>query len=158
MDAKDRKILELLQLDASLPLAEIARAVNLSATPCWKRIQRLKNDGVIRKQVVLVDPKKLGYGAVAFVMVRTNQHNTEWLERFAAAVQRIPEIVEVYRVTGEMDYLLRVVVPDIQGLDKVYHKLIDAVEMFDVSSSFAMEEIKYSTAVPVDLTDPADDP
>jgi Lrp/AsnC family transcriptional regulator len=150
MDATDRKILQLLQNDASMPIGEIAEAVNLSATPCWKRIQRLKKDGVIRKQVVLCDPKKMGYGAVAFVTVRTNQHNAIWLERFAAAVQRIPEIVEVYRMTGEIDYLLRVVVRDIEGLDAVYHKLIHSVEMFDVSSSFAMEEIKYSTAVPVD--------
>lgn len=150
MDAIDRKILQLLQDDASQPLAEIAHAVNLSATPCWKRIQRLKKDGVIRKQVVLCDPKKLGYGAVAFVTVRTNQHNAAWLERFASVVQQIPEIVEVYRMTGDIDYLLRVVVRDIEGLDAVYHRLIHSVEMFDVSSSFAMEQIKYSTAVPVD--------
>lgn len=154
MDAVDRRILELLQADASLALSEIAKAVNLSATPCWNRIQRLKKDGVIRGQVTLVDPKKLGYGAVAFIMVRTNQHSSEWLKRFAAAVQSIPQVLEVYRMTGELDYLLRVVVPDIEGLDHVYHKLINSVELFDVSSSFAMEVIKYSTAIPLDLDRP----
>ena len=150
MDLIDRKILGLLQDDASRPLSEIAAHVNLSSTPCWKRIQRLKKDGVIRKQVVLCDSKKLGYGAVVFVAVRTNQHSEAWLERFAAAVMQIPEIVEVYRMSGEVDYLLRVVIGDIGGYDAVYRKLIRSVDLSDVSSSFAMEEIKYSTALPVD--------
>ena len=141
----------LLQDNADRPLNELAEAVNLTPTPCWKRIQKLQASGVIRKKVVLCDPVKLNLGLTAFVAVRTTQHNEQWLRKFAAAVQSIPEIVEAYRMSGEIDYMLRVVVSDIQGYDTVYRKLIRAVELFDVSSSFAMERIKYSTALPVDF-------
>lgn len=151
MDRIDKKLLGLLQEDADRPLAELAEAVNLTPTPCWKRIQKLQQQGVIRKKVVLCDPVKLNLGLTAFVAVRTTQHNEQWLRKFAAAVQSIPEIVEAYRMSGEIDYMLRIVVPDIQGYDTVYRKLIRAVELFDVSSSFAMERIKYSTALPVDF-------
>ena len=151
MDKIDRKLLTLLQDNADRPLNELADAVNLTPTPCWKRIQKLQQAGVIRKKVVLCDPAKLNLGLTAFVAVRTTQHNEQWLRKFAAAVQSIPEIVEAYRMSGEIDYLLRVVVSDIQGYDVVYRKLIRAVELFDVSSSFAMERIKYSTALPVDF-------
>ncbi|MBK7470894.1 MAG: Lrp/AsnC family transcriptional regulator [Betaproteobacteria bacterium] len=151
MDRIDKKLLALLQEDADRPLAELAEAVNLTPTPCWKRIQKLQQLGVIRKKVVLCDPAKLNLGLTAFVAVRTTQHNEQWLRKFAAAVQSIPEIVEAYRMSGEIDYMLRIVVPDIQGYDTVYRKLIRAVELFDVSSSFAMERIKYSTALPVDF-------
>ena len=151
MDRIDKKLLGLLQEDADRPLAELAEAVNLTPTPCWKRIQKLQQQGVIRKKVVLCDPVKLNLGLTAFVAVRTTQHNEQWLRKFAAAVQSIPEIVEAYRMSGEIDYMLRIVVPDIQGYDTVYRKLIRAVELFDVSSSFAMERIKYSTALPVDV-------
>ncbi|MBP8297227.1 MAG: Lrp/AsnC family transcriptional regulator [Burkholderiales bacterium] len=151
MDRIDKKLLALLQEDADRPLAELAEAVNLTPTPCWKRIQKLQQQGVIRKKVVLCDPVKLNLGLTAFVAVRTTQHNEQWLRKFAAAVQSIPEIVEAYRMSGEIDYMLRIVVPDIQGYDTVYRKLIRAVELFDVSSSFAMERIKYSTALPVDF-------
>jgi Lrp/AsnC family transcriptional regulator len=151
MDRIDKKLLSLLQDDADRPLNELAEAVNLTPTPCWKRIQKLQQQGVIRKKVVLCDPVKLNLGLTAFVAVRTTQHNEQWLRKFAAAVQAIPEIVEAYRMSGEIDYMLRVVVPDIQGYDIVYRKLIRAVELFDVSSSFAMERIKYSTALPVDF-------
>ncbi len=151
MDKIDRKLLALLQDNADRPLNELANAVNLTPTPCWKRIQKLQASGVIRKKVVLCDPVKLNLGLTAFVAVRTTQHNEQWLRKFAAAVQSIPEIVEAYRMSGEIDYLLRVVVSDIQGYDAVYRKLIRAVELFDVSSSFAMERIKYSTALPVDF-------
>ena len=149
MDKIDRQILAILQGDASVPISEIGERVHLSQTPCWKRIQKLKDEGVIRKQVVLCDPQKLGYGTTVFVAIRTNQHNEPWLRKFAAAVQGIPEIVEVYRMSGDVDYLLRVVVPDIRGYDEVYKRLIKAVELVDVSSSFAMEQIKFSTAIPV---------
>ena len=149
MDKIDRQILSILQSDASVPVAEIAERVHLSQTPCWKRIQRLKDEGVIRKQVALCDPQKLGYGTTVFVAIRTNQHNDAWLRKFAAAMQGIPEIVEAYRMSGEVDYLLRVVVGDIRGYDEVYKRLIKAVELVDVSSSFAMEQIKFSTAIPV---------
>ena len=151
MDRIDKKLLILLQEDADRPLNELAEAVNLTPTPCWKRVQKLQQQGVIRKKVVLCDPVKLNLGLTAFVAVRTTQHNEQWLRKFAAAVQSIPEIVEAYRMSGEIDYMLRVVVPDIQGYDTVYRKLIRAVELFDVSSSFAMERIKYSTALPVDF-------
>ncbi|MGE0807495.1 MAG: Lrp/AsnC family transcriptional regulator [Burkholderiaceae bacterium] len=149
MDEIDRKILALLQEDATLPIAQIAKRVELSPTPCWKRIQKLKEDGIIAKQVVLCDPKKLGLGTTVFVSVRTNRHNDAWLQKFAKAVAEIPQIVEVYRMSGDIDYLLRVVVRDIDGYDEVYKRLIKMVELHDVSSSFAMEQIKFSTALPI---------
>ena len=151
MDTIDRKLLALLQDDADRPLTELADAVNLTATPCWKRIQRLQRNGVIRKKVVLCEPAKLNLGLTAFVAVRTLQHNEQWLRKCAAAVQAIPEIVEAYRMSGDIDYMLRIVVPDIAGYDAVYRKLIRSVELSDVSSSFAMERLKYSTALPVDF-------
>jgi Lrp/AsnC family transcriptional regulator len=149
MDRTDRRILALLQEDATLPVAELARRVQLSQTPCWKRLQKLKASGVIRKQVALCDPGKLGLGTTVFVAVRTSQHNDAWLRKFDAAVKTIPEIVEVYRMSGEVDYLLRVVTSDIAGYDAVYRRLIKAVELSDVSSSFAMETIKSTTALPL---------
>ena len=151
VDDIDRRILTVLQQDAALPISEIAARVGLSSSPCWKRIQKLKDDGVITGQVVLCDPAKLDLNTTVFVKVSTNQHSESWLERFAAAVREIPEIVDVYRMTGDMDYLLRVVVRDIQGYDSVYKRLIRSCELFDVSSSFAMERIKYSTALPLQV-------
>ena len=151
MDRIDRKLLELLQEDADRPLNELAEAVHLTPTPCWKRIQKLQQTGVIQRKVVLCDPVKMNLGLTAFVAVRTTQHSEAWLRKFAAAVQSIPEIVEAYRMSGEIDYMLRIVVTDIQGYDTVYRKLIRAVDLSDVSSSFAMERLKYSTALPVDF-------
>lgn len=151
MDKIDRKLLSLLQDDADRPLNELADAVHLTATPCWKRLQRLQSQGVIRKKVVLCDPEKLNLGLTAFVAVRTQQHNEQWLRKFATAVQSIPEIVEAYRMSGDIDYMLRIVVTGIAGYDAVYKKLIRAVELSDVTSSFAMERLKYSTALPVDF-------
>jgi len=151
MDKIDRKLLALLQDDADRPLNALAEAVHLTPTPCWKRIQRLQREGVIRKKVVLCEPAKLNLGLTAFVAVRTTQHSDAWLKKFAAAVQTIPEIVEAYRMSGDIDYMLRIVVPDIAGYDAVYRRLIRAVELSDVSSSFAMERLKYSTALPVDF-------
>ncbi|HYE50208.1 MAG TPA: Lrp/AsnC family transcriptional regulator [Azospirillaceae bacterium] len=150
MDAIDRKILRLLQEDASLPVAEVAERVGLSTTPCWRRIQRLEADGVIRKRVALVDRDKVRVGLTVFVAVRTNQHTADWMQRFAEAVERIPEVVEFYRLSGTVDYMLRVVVPDIPAYDAVYKRLVAAVPLYDVSSMIAMEQIKYTTAVPVD--------
>jgi Lrp/AsnC family transcriptional regulator len=149
MDVIDKKLIELLQQDATMPVAELAQRVNLSQTPCWKRVQRLKEMGVIRAQVALCDAKKLGVGTTVFVAVRTNQHTEAWAQSFARALDEIPEIVEAYRMSGETDYLLRVVVSDIDDYDRVYKQLIRAVPLFDVSSSFAMEQLKYSTALPV---------
>lgn len=155
LDDIDRQILALLQEDASLPVSEIAARVGLSTTPCWKRIHNLKEEGVIARQVVLCDPDKLQLGTTVFVEVSTNQHNETWLASFAKAVQSIPEIVEVYRMSGDVDYLLRVVVADIKGYDAVYKRLIKACQLHDVSSSFAMERIKYSTALPIVVSPPA---
>ncbi|CAM2144512.1 DNA-binding transcriptional activator DecR [Pararobbsia alpina] len=149
MDQIDRRLLELLQRDATTPVAELAQQVNLSQTPCWKRVQRLKENGVIRSQVALCDARKLGVGTTVFVSVRTNQHNEAWAQQFTDMVSTIPEVVEVYRMSGETDYLLRVVVSDIDDYDRIYKRLIRDVPLHDVSSSFAMEQIKYSTALPV---------
>ncbi len=150
LDRIDRKILTCLQRDATLPVAEIAERVGLSTTPCWRRIQRLERDGVIAGRVALLDPDKLNLGVTVFVHIRTAQHNAAWLEKFAAAVAAIPEIVELYRMSGDIDYLMRVVVPDIAGYDAIYQRLIATVELSDVSSTFAMERIKHTTALPVD--------
>ncbi|VCU69250.1 Leucine-responsive regulatory protein [Pigmentiphaga humi] len=150
MDKKDRNILSILQEDATLSVNEIAERVSLSPTACWKRVQRLTQEGVIRKQVCLLDDRKLGVGVTVFVAVKTNHHDLQWLQKFAAGVRDMPEVVEFYRMSGDIDYLLKVVVPDIQGFDLVYKKLIQVVELFDVSSSFAMEELKYTTALPLD--------
>ena len=149
LDHKDRQILDLLQRDATLPVADIAERVGLSRTPCWRRIRELEKHGYIRQRVALLDRAKLGAGITVFVAVKTNQHNAKWLERFRRAVNELPEIVEAYRLSGETDYLLRIVVPDIQGFDSVYQKLIELVDFSDVSSSFSMEELKFTTAIPV---------
>ena len=150
MDATDRQILACLQEDATMPVAEIARRVGLSSTPCWRRIQKLEEAKVIRARVALLDSKRVNVGTTAFVSVRTNQHSVEWLERFAAVVREMPEVVEFYRMSGAVDYLLRVVVPDIEAYDRFYKRLIARIELSDVSSSFAMEQIKYTTALPLD--------
>ncbi|MBM3542815.1 MAG: Lrp/AsnC family transcriptional regulator [Alphaproteobacteria bacterium] len=158
MDRFDKKILAALQDDASPSLATLAERVGLSPSPCWRRVQALEAAGVIRKRVALLDRARLNVGVTAFVAVRTNQHNAQWYERFAKAVEQVPEIVEFYRMSGEIDYLLRVVVPDIAAYDDVYKRLTSKIELFDVSSSFAMEEIKYTTAIPLDYLEPADRP
>lgn len=153
MDQIDKKILECLQLDATQPVAEIAEKVGLSTTPCWRRIQKMEEAGVIRSRVALLDGNKLNVGVTVFVAVRTNEHSLEWFERFSKAVAEIPEVVEFYRMSGEIDYMLRVVVPDIAAYDTVYKKLIEKVSLTDVSSSFAMEQIKYTTALPLTYLD-----
>ena len=150
LDGMDRKILDILQKDCTLPVAEVGKRVGLSTTPCWRRIQKLEEAKVIRARVALLDRRQLNVGVTVFVSVRTNQHSVAWLERFAAAVADLPEVVEFYRMSGEIDYLLRVVVPDIAAYDRFYQKLIAKIELSDVSSSFAMEQIKYTTALPLD--------
>jgi Lrp/AsnC family transcriptional regulator len=145
----DQKILNLLQEDATLSVAEIGERVGLSTTPCWRRIQNLEKAGIIQGRVTLLDAEKLNVGVTVFVAIRTNQHSLDWLEKFAAAVSKLPEVVEFYRMSGDVDYLLRVVVPDIAGYDAVYKRLISAVDLSDVSSSFAMEKIKSTTALPL---------
>ncbi len=149
LDSIDSKILAILQVDAEQQIAQIAEQVGLSTTPCWRRIQRMKEAGVIKGQVTLVDPKKVNVGVTVFVQVRTSTHTQKWFDQFRAAVQAIPEVVEFYRMSGDVDYLLRVVVPDIAAYDAVYKRLIAGTNLFDVSSSFAMEEIKFTTALPL---------
>ena len=155
MDQIDKQILMQLQHNAAQPVADIARKVGLSATPCWRRIQRMEETGIIRKRVALLDSKAIGVGMSVFVAVRTDQHNSEWLKNFAGMVAEMDEVVEFYRMSGEVDYLLRVVVPDMSAYDNFYRKLIANVKLTDVSSSFAMEEIKYTTALPLPEVDDA---
>jgi Lrp/AsnC family transcriptional regulator len=149
MDDLDFTLLQILQEDATLKVAEIAEKVGLSSTPCWRRIQKLEEEGVIRKRVALLDPVKLQVGVTVFIAIPTNQHNAAWVKKFSAIVMSIPEIVEFYRMSGDVDYLLRAVVPDIAGYDAVYKRLIEKIELGDVSSSFAMEQIKFTTALPL---------
>ena len=151
MDPIDKHILNLLQTDAGLPVADIAQRVGLTVTPCWQRIKRLYANGVIRRRVALLDPLKVGAGISVFVTVRTNQHDADWLTTFAETVAPMPEVLEFYRMSGEADYLLRVVVPDIESYDAFYKKLTASVALTDVSSSFAMEQIKYTTMMPISL-------
>jgi len=150
LDRMDRKILDILQRDCTLPVAEIGKQVGLSTTPCWRRIQKLEEAGVIQRRVALLDPKKVNVGVTVFVSITTSHHTQEWLERFHAAVADLPEVVEFYRMSGQVDYLLRVVVPDIERYDNFYKKLIAKIELSDVSSAFAMEQMKYTSALPLD--------
>jgi Lrp/AsnC family transcriptional regulator len=149
MDAIDRKILSALQDDASLSVAEIGNRVGLSSTPCWKRIQRLEAEGVIRKRVALIDQDKVGLGITVFVSVETGDHSQDWLDRFADTVGAMPEVMEFHRMAGDVDYMLRVVVPDIAGYDAFYKRLIATVPLKNVTSRFAMERIKSTTALPI---------
>jgi Lrp/AsnC family transcriptional regulator, cysteine-sensing transcriptional activator len=149
MDAIDRKILAVLQVDASLSVAEIGQRVGLSSTPCWKRIQRLEADGVIQKRVALVDQDKVGLGVTVFVSIETDDHSEEWLRNFAEVIGAMPEVMEFYRMSGDVDYMLRVVVPDIQGWDRLYKRMIAAVPLKNVTSRFAMEKIKSTTVLPL---------
>ena len=146
MDKIDRKILTLLQKDATMPVAEIGRKVGLSTTPCWRRIQKMEEDGVIRGRVAVLDPVKVNAGVTVFMAVKTNEHNEAWMRKFSGVIDEFPEVVEFYRMSGDVDYLLRVVVPDIAAYDAFYKKLIGKIALTDVSSSFAMGQIKYTTA------------
>jgi Lrp/AsnC family transcriptional regulator, cysteine-sensing transcriptional activator len=149
MDAIDRKILAVVQQDASLSVAEIGQRVGLSSTPCWKRLQRLEADGVITKRVALIAPEKVGLGITVFVSIETGDHSNEWLKKFADVVSAMPEVMEFYRMAGDVDYMLRVVVADIAGYDAFYKKLIATVPLKNVTSRFAMERIKSTTALPI---------
>ena len=149
LDAIDLKLLELLQQDGAMQVVDLAQQVGLSQTPCWRRIQRLKEAGVITRNVMLVHREKVNVGVTVFVSVRTSTHSQEWFDRFRSKVEVMPEVVEFYRMSGEVDYLLRVVVPDIAAYDKVYKRLIADMQLLDVSSSFAMEELKFTTALPL---------
>jgi len=149
MDTIDRKILAVLQENAALSVADIGQRVGLSSTPCWKRIQRLEADGVIVKRVALVDQDRIGLGISVFVSIETGDHSQDWLDRFAKTVTAMPEVMEFYRMAGDVDYMLRVVAPDIAGYDAFYKRLIAAVPLKNVTSRFAMEKIKSTTALPI---------
>ena len=149
MDDLDRKILTLLQGDASMTISELSEAVGLSTTPLWKRVQKMEKRRIIRKKVTLINQAEVGLKLTGFVSIRTNDHDDAWLEKFNDAVQAIPEIIEVYRMAGEVDYLLKVVAPDMEGYDRVYRRLINGVKLSDVSASFSMEVVKATTILPL---------
>ena len=151
MDSTDRKILAILQEDASLSVADVAAKVNLSQTPCWRRIQKLTDSGVITKRVALVDPDALGLGLTVFVEIETGDHSKDWLGKFAAAIKEMPEVMEIYRMAGDVDYMLRITVPNMAAVDTFYQRLISLVPLKNVTSRFAMERVKYTTAYPVDV-------
>ena len=151
MDSTDRKILNLLQTDASLTVKQIAQQIALSGTPGWKRIQTLEQNGFIRASVALLAPKKVNASVTVFMAIKTDQHTSDWIERFNREESQLPEVMEIYRMSGEIDYLLRVVVSSIEAHDAFYKKLIDRIELANVTSSFAMEQIKYTTALPVSM-------
>ncbi|MBL9062817.1 Lrp/AsnC family transcriptional regulator [Tabrizicola sp.] len=150
LDLIDRKIVAELMRDATMPIAQIADKAGLSQTPCWKRIQKLEATGVLAGRVALADPEKLGFGLTVFVGIEAPDHSSDWRGSFAKAVETIPEIMEVYRMAGELDYLLRVAVSDMSAYDTLYKRLTDAVPIKNVTSHFAMERMKYTTAYPVD--------
>jgi Lrp/AsnC family transcriptional regulator len=150
LDLIDRKIVAELMRDATLPVAQIADKVGLSQTPCWKRIQKLETAGILMGRVALADPERLGFGLTVFVGIEAPDHSAEWRETFAKATADLPQIMEVYRMAGEMDYLLRVAVSDMAAFDALYKRLTDAVPIKNVTSHFAMERMKFTTAYPVD--------
>ncbi|HSW17707.1 MAG TPA: Lrp/AsnC family transcriptional regulator [Ramlibacter sp.] len=152
MDKFDREILEALQEDAAIPVADLAARIGLTTTPCWRRIQRLEAQGWISKRVALLDPVRLNLGVTVFVSIRTNHHDLEWLNAFHGLVSSIPEVVDFYRMAGQADYMLRIVVPDIAAYDRVYKRLISGPALSDVTSSFAMEKIKSTTKLPLDYS------
>ncbi len=149
LDHKDRRILRELQKDSSRSTAEIADRVGLSMNACWRRIKQLQRQGIVRKQVTLLDPNALGLGLTAFVQVRTSQHTEEWFDQFAGSIRQIEEVVEFHRVSGDYDYLLKVIVSDIADYDRVYKRIITAAPLQDVTSYFSMEKIKETTEIPV---------
>jgi Lrp/AsnC family transcriptional regulator len=151
LDKYDYAILSALQGDATLSIAALAEKIGLSSTPCWKRVKRLEEEGHIESRVTLVNRRKVGLPVTVFVSVRTGDHDEKWLKNFAAAVVNLPEVLEFHRMSGDVDYLLKVVTTDIDGYDRFYKKLIKAARLSGVSSAFSMEQIKYSTALPLEL-------
>ncbi len=149
MDAIDRKILTALQEDCTISLADLSGKVGLSQTPCWKRIQRLEASGVIIKRVALVAPEKIGLGLSVFVQIETGEHSGPWLQNFARTISAMPEVMELYRMAGDVDYMLRVAVQDMAAYDAFYKRLIEAIPLKNVTSRFAMERIKSITAYKV---------
>jgi len=153
MNEIDKKILSILQANADIPIAELSKKVNLSATPCWARINKLYKQGYIKKKVAIVDRFKINLPVVAFVQVRTNQHNMLWSKQFIKAVKEMEEVVEFYRLSGTVDYIFKVLVPSIEKYNEFYKKLTDKVDFSEVTSSFSMEEIKYTNSLTLNYTD-----
>ena len=149
LDALDKRILLELQADATTPLEEIAKRVGSSKTPVWNRIRKMRDTGVIQRQVAIISPEEVGLSACFFVLVRTSQHNAEWLRTFVAAIDKHPEIQAAHRLAGDIDYVLQVRVADAKAFDAFYRRLIDDVEIFNVTSLMSMEEIKNDTALPI---------
>lgn len=149
LDEADVRILSVLQEDGTLSVAAVADRIHLSQNACWRRMKRLEETGVISRRVALVDAAKVGLDLVVFVSIRTSEHNDDWFEHFSKVVREMPEVVEFYRLTGEVDYLLKLKVENIKAYDAAYKKLISQVKITDVSSAFAMEELKNTTSVPV---------
>ena len=155
MNEIDKKILSILQANADIPIAELSKKVNLSATPCWARINKLYKQGYIKKKVAIVDRFKINLPVVAFVQVRTNQHNMIWSKQFIKAVKEMEEVVEFYRLSGTVDYIFKVLVPSIEKYNEFYKKLTDKIDFSEVTSSFSMEEIKYTNSLTLNYTDEA---
>ena len=149
LDKIDRKLLRLLQQDASLSVDALADSVHLSRNACWRRIKRLETDGVVKKRVAIVDPDAVGLGLQVFVLIRTNDHSANWLRTFRNAVREMPEIITAQRMTGDLDYVLRIRVADVPAYDHFYQRLIDKVQIADVSASFVMDDVKETTALPI---------
>ncbi|MAC48313.1 MAG: transcriptional regulator [Oceanospirillum sp.] len=149
MDRTDKAILELLQRDATLSVGQVAEKVNISKTACWRRMQQLEKQGVIEKRVALLNAEQVGLPLTVYISVCTNQHNAGWAQNFQRVTQNIPEILEVHRMSGDLDYMIKAVVSDMKGYDRLYKKLIDA-DLSDVSASFVMEEMKHTTELPLD--------
>ena len=148
-DAIDHRILAELQRDADIGVEALGDRIGLSRNACWRRIKALQASGVIRKRVALLDPAKLGLGLSVFIQIRTSSHNADWLAKFARTMRDMPEILGAYRMTGDLDYLIRARVADVAGYDELYRRLIERVEMSDVSASFVMEELKETTELPI---------
>ena len=150
MDTADRKLLDILQQNAALSLDDLSERVGLSRNACWRRVKRLEDEGIIKARVTLLDAGSINVGLTAFIALRTTEHSAKWLDQFARAVRGIPEIIGVYRMSGDIDYLLQVVIPDVAAYDRLYKRLIGKITLADVSSSFVMEEIKSTTVLPLD--------
>ncbi len=150
LDRVDKKLLQLLQLDGTLSLAELAETVNLTTTPCWKRLKRMEENGIISKRVALLDPEKLGLSFTAFVQVKTSDHSHEWYRQFVEIISEYTEVMEFYRMAGEYDYMMKVLVADMKQFDLFYKRLVNSIDgLTNVTSTFAMEPLKYTTALPI---------
>ena len=149
MDKTDRQILRILQVDCSMSISDVAHEVGLSASPCWKRINRLNKEGIIKRRIAVLNAKTLGFGITAYVSIRTGEHSREWLENFSNTVTEMPEVMEFHRMAGDVDYMLKVMVTDIQAFDEFYKRLINTSAINEVTSRFSMETIKATTALPI---------